>query len=157
MTDTGASFGGKKKFEGAGGSPGGLGEFFIGIGLAALGFYLLFSHVYVQTAGFGIFGMGGGFGMGLSFGQSFGLTLLPLLIGIGVLFVNGKSVVGWVLAAGGLLMIAIGILMSLHIYFRPTSLFEVIAMFGLIAAGLGLVVKSLRPHGAKAQPEKTGE
>jgi hypothetical protein len=53
---------------------------------------------------------------------------------------------GWGLTVGGLLFIAAGILMNLHIYFRTTTLFDVLVMFGLIAAGLGLVVKSLRPH-----------
>jgi hypothetical protein len=95
--------------------------------------------VYVQTG----FGHPSGFGV---FGSSFGLTLVPLLLGIGTLFVNGKSILGWGLTVGGLLFIAAGILMNLHIYFRTTTLFDVLVMFGLIAAGLGLIVKSLRPH-----------
>jgi hypothetical protein len=74
------------------------------------------------------------------------MSLLPLLFGIGTLFVNGKSILGWALTVGGLLFIAAGILMNMHIYFRTTTLFDVLVMFGLIAAGLGLVVKSLRPH-----------
>jgi len=53
---------------------------------------------------------------------------------------------GWALTVGGLLFIAAGILMNMHIYFRTTTLFDVLVMFGLIAAGLGLIVKSLRPH-----------
>jgi len=123
-----------------------VGEFFIGLGLAGIGFYLLANHVYVQTS----FGHPGGFGV---FGSSFGLSLLPLLLGIGTLFVNGKSRLGWVLTVGGLLFIAAGILMNMHIYFRTTTLFDVIVMFGLIAAGLGLVVKSLRPHKVKLGEE----
>jgi hypothetical protein len=148
MSETGASLGGqpRRKFEGAGGTPGGFGEFFIGIGLAGIGFYLLANHVYVQTS----FGHPSGFG---TFGNSFGMSLLPLLFGIGTLFVNGKSTLGWVLTVGGLLFIAAGILMNMHIYFRGTTLFDVLVMFGLIAAGLGLVVKSLRPHKMKRADE----
>jgi hypothetical protein len=41
----------------------------------------------------------------------------------------------------------------MHIYFQATSLFDVILMFGLIAAGLGLIVKSLRPHRSKQDQE----
>jgi hypothetical protein len=81
------------------------------------------------------------------------MSLLPLLFGIGTLFVNGKSTLGWVLTVGGLLFIAAGILMNMHIYFRGTTLFDVLVMFGLIAAGLGLVVKSLRPHKMKRADE----
>jgi hypothetical protein len=141
MSDTGASLGGqpRRKLEGAGGTPGGFGEFFVGLGLAGVGFYLLFTHVFVQTS----FGYPGGFG---GFGNSFGLSLVPVLLGIGTLFVNGKSILGWALAVGGLLFIAAGILMNMHIYFRGSTLFDVLVMFGLIAAGLGLIVKSLRPH-----------
>jgi hypothetical protein len=141
MSETGASAGGQpqRKFAGAGGTPGGFAEFFVGLGVAAIGFYLLFNHVYVQTA----FGYPGGFAV---FGSGFGLSLVPLLFGIGILFVNGKSVLGWFLTAGGLLFIAAGILMNMHIYFRTTTLFDVLVMFGLIAAGFGLIVKSLRPH-----------
>jgi hypothetical protein len=148
MSETGASLGGQpqRKFAGAGGTPGGVGEFFIGLGVAGIGFYLLFNHVYVQTS----FGHPSGFGV---FGNSFGLTVLPLLFGIGTLFVNGKSILGWALTAGGLLFIAAGILMNMHIYFRATTLFDALVMFGLIAAGFGLIVKSLRPHKVKRVDE----
>ena len=148
MSETGASLGGQpqRKFEGAGGTPGGLGEFFIGLGLAGIGFYLLFTHVCVQTA----FGHPSGFGV---FGSTFGLSLLPLLFGVGTLFVNGKSILGWALTVGGLLFIAAGLLMNMHIYFRATTLFDALVMFGLIAAGFGLIVKSLRPHKVKHATE----
>ncbi len=148
MSETGSSLGGqpRRKMQGPGGTPGGFGEFFIGAGLAGVGFYLLFHRVMVQTS----FGHMSGFGV---FGQSFGLTLLPLLLGIGTLFVNGKSMLGWVLAVGGLLFVGAGILANMHIYFQATSLFDVILMFGLIAAGLGLIVKSLRPHRSKQADE----
>jgi len=139
MNDTGASFGGKsqRKFEGAGGTPGGVGEFLVGILLAAIGLYLLFTHVQVHSSYWNFFG---------GAGRSFGVTLIPLLIGVGALFVNGKSILGWLLAVGGLLMIVAGIIANLDIYFQPTSLMNTLIMLGLIAAGLGLVVKALRPH-----------
>lgn len=139
-----------RRFQGAGGTPGGVGEFFLGIVLAGIGFYLLFSHVMVQTS----YGHWSGLGV---FGDSFGMALLPLLLGIGVLFFNGRSIVGWVLALGGLLFVAVRILMGLHIYFRATTLWQVIFMFGAIAAGLGLIAKSLRPHRAKAESDEATE
>lgn len=137
----------KRKFQGAGGTPGGVGEFFLGLLLAGIGFYVLFTHVMVQTS----FGHWSGFGV---FGDSFGMALVPLLLGIGVLFFNGRSIVGWVLAAGGLIFVAARILMGLHIYFRATTLWQVVLMFGAIAAGLGLIAKSLRPHRAKAETDE---
>jgi hypothetical protein len=143
MSDSGASFGGKtRRFEGAGGSPGGLGEFFVGLLVAAIGFYLLFSHVQVHSSYWSFMGGSGA-------GRSFGISLIPLLFGVGILFVNGKSVVGWLLSVGGLLFILAGILMNLDIYFQQTTLMHTLIMLFMIAAGLGLIVKGLRPHRTK--------
>jgi hypothetical protein len=148
MSDSGASFGGKSKgkFEGAGGTPGGFGEFFVGIALAAIGFLLLFSHVRVHSSYWSFLGIGGG--------SSFGVTLIPLLLGIGILFVNGKSTIGWLLAVGGLLVIFTGILVNLNIHFSGTSLMNTLIMLACIAAGFGLIVKGLRPHKPKGEPSE---
>ncbi len=133
---TGGSFGGKK-FEGAGGTPGGIGEFFIGALLAAIGVYLLLNQVSVHTSFWRFGGLANGFG----------ISCLPLLLGVGTLFFNGKSVFGWLLGIGGLLFILVGILMNMDIYFQQTTLWNVLLMFILIAAGLGMIFKSLRPQG----------
>jgi hypothetical protein len=143
MSQTGSSFGNSRKFEGAGGTPGGIGEFLIGVLVAAVGFYLLFSHVQVHSSYWNFFGAGGA-------GRSFGVSLIPLLFGIGILFVNGKSVLGWILGVGGLILILAGILVNLDIYFQSTSLMNTLIMLGTIAAGFGLVVKGLRPHRVKS-------
>jgi len=65
-----------------------------------------------------------------------------------VLFYNGRSIVGWFLTLGGALIILVGIVANLHIYFQPTSLFDTLMMLGLLAAGLGLVARSLRAVGS---------
>ncbi len=136
MSGTGGSLGGKR-FEGPGGTPGGLGEALAGLAMIAAGVYLVFSHVTVHTSFWRFLGTPG---------QSFGLTLLPLLVGIGALFFNGSSRLGWVLLVGGVLLILAGILMNLDIYFQPTSLWNTILMFGLIGGGVGLFAKGLRAH-----------
>lgn len=141
MPESGASFAGRKKFEGPGGTPGGLGEALVGLVMMAVGVYIVFDHVTVHTSFWRFFGTPG---------TSFGLTMLPLLIGIGALFFNGRSVVGWLLAVAGIALILVGVLMNLDIYFRPTSLWATIMMFGLIAGGLGVFAKGLRPHAPKS-------
>jgi hypothetical protein len=45
--------------------------------------------------------------------------LLPLLIGVGLLFWNGRSMAGWLLAVAGALFILAGVIANMHIYFRP--------------------------------------
>jgi hypothetical protein len=122
-----------KESVGAGGTPGGVGQFFIGLIMAAAGGYLILNQVQVTTS-FWRFGQYGGFG----------LTLLPLLIGSAFLFYNGKSVIGWILTATGAAIILASILMNMDIYFRQTSLFNTITMLVLLFGGLGLLARSLR-------------
>ena len=76
--------------------------------------------------------------------NAFGNTLIPLLFGIGLLFFNGRSAVGWVLTLAGALVILVGIITHLDIYFRPTSLFNTILMLVLLVGGLGMVASSFR-------------
>jgi len=76
--------------------------------------------------------------------NAFGLSLLPLLLGVGLLFVNGRSLAGWLLTCAGAVIIFVGILAHLEIYFRPTSLFNTLLILVLLVGGLGLVVRSLR-------------
>jgi hypothetical protein len=38
----------------------------------------------------------------------------------------------------------VSVLMNLEFYFRPTSLLMTIVMFGILAAGLGVVFRSFR-------------
>ena len=118
-----------------GGTPGGLGKFLIGFAMTCVGAYLLTNQVTVASS---YWNFGGA--------NSFGITLIPLLAGIGLLFWNGRSASGWILTAGGALFILAGVIANLHIYFQPTSLFNTIVMLGLVFGGLGLIAGAMRPH-----------
>lgn len=122
------------RLRGAGGTEGGVGTFLIGFVMAVAGGWLLTNQVTVAS-GFWRFG---GY-------NTFGLSILPLVIGIAVLFFNGRSVIGWLLSIAGAVIIVAGILTNLAIYFRPTSLFNTVIMLVLLAGGIGLVARSLRP------------
>lgn len=121
---------------GAGGTPGGLGTFLFGAALLVGGVYLLLARVMVSGGSWALWGY-----------NAFGLSLLPLLLGIGWLFFDGRSIAGWALTGAGALIILLGIVSNLAIYFRPTSLFDTLIMLGLLAAGIGLIARSLRPQG----------
>jgi hypothetical protein len=125
----------QRTLPGAGGTPGGLGEFVIGLVMVAIGGYLLLNQVTVTTGFWALWGY-----------NAFGLTLLPLLVGIGWLFFDGRSTGGWLLVVLGAALIFVGIISNLHIYFRPTSLFNTLIMLGLLVGGLGLIARALRPH-----------
>jgi len=122
-----------EKPRGAGGTPGGLGEFFAGLAMAIGGGYLLLQQVTVSSGYWQLWGY-----------NAFGLSLIPLLVGIGLLFFDGKSKLGWLLTGGGALIILLGIITNLTIFFRPTSLFNTLIILALLAGGIGLDARSLR-------------
>jgi hypothetical protein len=68
-----------------------------------------------------------------------------MLIGIALLFFDGKSVAGWVLTSLGALIIIAGIIVNLQIYFQPTTLYNTLIMLVLLFGGLGLIARSLKP------------
>src|SRR5512147_2260708 len=125
----------KRSMGDVGGTSGGLAEFLGGLAMACGGGYLLTQQVEVTSGFWSMFGT-----------STFGITLIPMIVGIGILFFNGRNVVGWLLTLGGAIFIVAGVLANLHVYFRPTSLFNTLVMLVLLAGGIGLVARSLRPH-----------
>ena len=123
------------KFNGAGGTPGGVIEFFVGLGMAIAGAYLLTNQITVTSGYWTLWGY-----------NTFGLSLIPLIFGIGILFFNGKSIIGWILLFAGVIIIGTGVLINLHVYFQPTSLFNTIIMLVLLAGGIGLIAKANAAH-----------
>jgi hypothetical protein len=119
-----------------GGTSGGLGEFVIGCAMTCFGGYLLSNQVSVVGSYWNLWGT-----------NSFGITLIPMLFGVGILFWKGRSAIGWLLTLGGALFILAGVIANMHIYFQPTSLFNTLVMLVLLVGGLGLVARALLPHG----------
>ena len=125
------------EIRGAGGTEGGIGTFLIGFVMAVAGGWLLTNQVTVTSGYWRLWGY-----------NAFGLSLLPFVVGIAFLFFDGKSVVGWVLTIAGAVIIFIGIISNLEIYFRSTTLFNTLLMLVLLLGGIGLIARSLRPRAA---------
>jgi len=142
----------RNKVIGAGGTPGGIGTFLLGFALACAGGWLLTNQVVVSSEYFASGFMVPVINYRMN---SFGLSLVPFIIGIGFIFFNGKSITGWLLTIAGLVIILAGILMSLHIFFRPTSLFNTLTMLVLLVGGVGLIARSLKAMPAKDAGEET--
>jgi hypothetical protein len=121
-----------------GGTQGGTRTFLLGMIMAIAGGYLLFQQVSVG-GGYWSWNLFGGAG------RSFGITLLPLLLGIGILFANGRSLVGRLLTFGSALVIVVGIIANLDIHFQTTSLWNLLILLVLLVGGIGLVVRSAMP------------
>lgn len=126
----------ERRRRGAGGTSGGVGEFLLGFGMSVAGAYLLTQRVTVSSGYWTLWGY-----------NAFGLSLLPLLFGVGLLFFNGRSIAGWLLTFAGVVIILVGVIANLGVYFQPTSLFNTLVMLVLLAGGIGLVARSLRAHG----------
>ncbi len=146
----------QSRLVGAGGTPGGIGMFLVGFVMASAGAWLLTNQVTVSSQYLHYSFQVPIFSFHLN---SFGLSLVPFIFGTAMLFFNGKSVAGWLLMIAGLVIILAGILMSLHIYFQPTSLFNTLMMLVLLFGGLGLILRSLKgipavPADGDAKPEQ---
>ena len=79
-----------RSFTDVGGTPGGIRHFLLGFIMACIGGYLLCNQVMVMGSYWSFYGA-----------NTFGVTLLPMLFGIGILFWNGRSAIGWLLTAAG--------------------------------------------------------
>lgn len=121
-----------------GGTPGGLGEFLIGLVMVCIGGFFIAHQVMVVSSYWNFYGT-----------NTFGITLVPMLFGVGILFWKGRSIVGWILTIVGALFILAGVIANMHIYFQPTSLFNTLVMLVLFVGGLGLVARAVLPHRAR--------
>ena len=110
-------------------------QFFIGIVLIGVGLFMLSKRVMVHSSWY-IWRIGG-------FDLSSGTVTVPLLIGIVWYFCNNKSIAAKILIVLGIIFIVATIIMSVRINFVTTSMFDYILIFGMTAAGSGLLLKTL--------------
>jgi FtsH-binding integral membrane protein len=90
------------------------------------GLFLIGQAVSVSTnfGGFGVWGVR----------VPSGLLVIPLLIGIGMLFYNHKGNAWKIVTSLGVLFILLAVIMSVRISVARVSLFNFVLMFGLTAA-----------------------
>jgi len=133
--------------KGAGGSPGGIGAFFLGFLMMCAGFYLLLQSIVVTQ----VFGLGMGLFHVAFFGGSLpitsGMILIPMMFGVGMVFFNARNLIGWALAVGSLVALIAGVISSIHFVMRGMSLFDLLVILILCVGGAGLFLRSLRDQG----------
>ncbi len=140
---------GMRNMNGAGGTSGGTGQFILGLLMMCGGFYMLLSGIVVSSS----FGMSTRlFGLGSSFGITSGMILIPMMIGIGMVFYNGRSYLGWALFVGSLAALIMGVIASVNLNLRTMSAFELIVILVLAIGGLGLFLRSLKPSRPRLPP-----
>ena len=137
---------------GAGGTSGGLGQFFIGLIMMCGGFYLLLNAISVTSN----FGMGArlyGFSAnGGNYNITSGMIMFPFMFGVGLIFYNSKNILGWLLAIGSITGLIFGVISSIRFSFRTMTAFDLITILILAIGGLGLFLRSLKAM--DAEPSK---
>lgn len=111
-------------------------EFFVGLLLLGGGLFWIFQSVRVTTS-WGSYFLHVG-----TVGIPNGVIIIPLLIGIIMLFVMKRKIFGWIVTSIGVLSILISIITSVSFHFVSQSLFSYILMFGFTAVGAALVIKA---------------
>ena len=108
---------------------------FIGIILLAAGLFMLSKRVMVHSSWY-IWRFGG-------FDLSSGTVTIPLIIGIIWYFFDSKSLIPKIIITISVIFLILSIIMGIRINFVTTSLFDYILIFGMAAAGAGLLLKSM--------------
>lgn len=111
-------------------------SFISGLAFFVIGVFLITQNTIVR-AGFNLGGITGGYN------PPFGLLLLPVIIGVILLFAMDKQYLGWILIGFGIVTILLGLLMGLEISFKPTTLYQALMMFVLVAVGSGLMIRGV--------------
>lgn len=130
---------------GAGGTRGGVGHFWLGLAMMCGGFYMLFKSIMVyssfsmsyQLYGFNLFGR--------VMPITSGMIMLPFIFGIGMVFFNAKNILGWILTIGSLVALLLGVIAAMHFSLASMSAFDLILILVMAFGGLGLFLKSLTP------------
>lgn len=126
---------------GAGGTSGGIGRFLLGLVMMCGGFYLLLNNIVVSTN----FGLGTRlFGVG-PVGITGGMILIPLVIGITMVFYNARNLAGWLVSITSFAAMVFGVISSVSLSMRTMSAFDLLIILTLAFGGLGMFLSSLRP------------
>lgn len=113
-------------------------NFFLGLIMFGAGLFLILQNARVTSS----WGSGYFYHIG-SWGVPNGLVVVPLIIGIMMLFIMDKKIFGWIFVVLGIVFILATIIMSVQIRWVNTSAYVFILMFGLVAAGGGLILRAL--------------
>jgi hypothetical protein len=128
---------------GAGGTSGGLGQFFVGFIMMCAGFYMLLNAISVTSS----FGMSARLYNFSAFGGNYAVTsgtiMFPFIFGVGLIFYNSKNILGWLLTIGSIAALIFGVIASIRFSFHSMSAFDLIIILILAMGGLGLFLRSL--------------
>lgn len=116
-----------------------LAKFFIGLVMLAVGLFMIFQNTEVRSS----WGMGGYFYHIGDFRLANGMIMMPMIVGIGMLFFMRKRIYGRIVLVIGIIFVLFTIVSTTQIHWRTTSAYMFVIMFGMTAAGAGLVMREI--------------
>ncbi len=125
--------------KGAGGTPGGVLTFLIGLIMTCGGFYLLLNAIVIRAnfgLGYRVYSFGG-------YGITSGMIMIPFLFGVGMIFYDRRSSIGWLLTVGSVVALIFGVLSTVNFSMRGMSAFDLMVILVLAFGGIGLLLRSL--------------
>ena len=114
-------------------------RFFGGLLLFGAGLFMVFQNLTVSSTlgSYGpIFRLGG-------YGIPNGTIMIPLLIGIALLFLCDRKLWGWLFIAVGIVIVIAAVIMSVSIQWRTSNAWFFIVSLGMIFAGGAMMVREL--------------
>lgn len=114
-------------------------QFFLGLLMLAAGLFMIFQNLLITSS----WGYGGYLLHIGSFNLPNGTIFIPLFIGIVMLFLMDRKIFGWIVVAVGIVIVLAAVLMSVQMRWKTTNAYMFVLMFGLTAAGGGLVIRQL--------------
>lgn len=108
-------------------------NFVVGAALLVIGLFILSKKVIVST-GFASFTL-------LGYDFTSGLLVFPLIFGLIWMAYNPKALGAKILTGLGALFVVVAVIMSIHIHMLPMSLFDYILIIGMIAVGIGMLLR----------------
>lgn len=126
----------------------------LGILMCCGGLYIFSTHVIVRN-GFSFNGMYRGIGLFGARGIPGGLVVIPLILGIVIWVIFPRSFAGKLVTILGTLFIIIGVISSVNLEWKTSTLYEMVLMLVLIFGGGALALRILfMPDLGKDKPNK---
>ncbi len=113
-------------------------RFFGGLLLFGAGLYMIFQNLIITSS----WGVGSIFRIG-NLNIPNGTIMIPLLIGIALLFLVDRKLWGWLFIGVGIVIILAAVLMSVSVTWRTSNGWMFFTMFALTMAGGAMMMREL--------------
>lgn len=113
-------------------------RFFGGMLLFGAGMFMIFQNLIIESS----WGIGSVFHIG-GYGIPNGTIMVPLLLGIVLLFLLDRKLWGWLFIGIGIIIILAAVIMSVSVRWRTSSGWMFFTMFALTMAGGAMMLREL--------------